>query len=131
MNEILKFRCWDNQLNEWIRPNSIVISLDGEVIHYDKFGRKHLDYVIQQYSGMVDKNGREIFEGDIVRGHHLRQVEVVVRRGCGFGIMENVDDHRTFGKFVCFDDDFQNSQSWEIVGNIFENSDLLIPTRYE
>jgi hypothetical protein len=75
---------------------------------------------IMQYTGLLDKNGREIYEGDIVRG--ARDGET--------GICPVVWSPRE-GGFIPFCSDnyplFDAHTDLEVIGNIYQNPELLEP----
>ena len=78
---------------------------------------------LMQYTGVKDKNGVEIYEGDIIRGHTGRyQVDCVVRwsmGNCGF-IAEPTIMERTY---LCLNPG--STKSYEVIGNIYENPELV------
>jgi uncharacterized phage protein (TIGR01671 family) len=125
MQRQLKFRAWDTLAKQFIYPDRgyqghFILTLNGQFQNLQN-GSGGDEYVVQQWTGLKDSKGKEIYDGDIVRGkffdteyRHLETInsEVVwAERYACFNI--GIEEWRYSGEPVT------------IIGNIFENSELL------
>jgi uncharacterized phage protein (TIGR01671 family) len=87
------------------------------------------EVVLMQSTGLYDKNGKEIFEGDIIKGSFIEdnyyeiplKGEVIFKNG-GFGI----DQYGFLKGFLCILENERYSKlEIEIVGNIYENPEFV------
>ena len=130
MNNRFKFRVWDKLAERMIYPHNdnqqhFIIDLNGR-FHNLQNGSGGDDYVIQQYTGLTDNNDDPIYEGDILKNHYDVGNNIIgqvlyesdhggyifqwKRKGRG-------QDYKNLNCDVAFES--------VIVGNIFENSELL------
>ncbi|MEC1878356.1 YopX family protein [Bacillus subtilis] len=125
MREI-KFRAWNKE-------NSIMVyeDEDNSSAYWDGVCLSDIEminarlkysstYIWMQYTGLKDKNGREIYEGDIVIDGHKNSAEVVFDDGC-FCVIGYLGDLRTHP----LRDSLFCGERFEVIGNIYEDPQLL------
>jgi len=132
-NRKIKFRVWDSdqQIMDYPEdtPKYVLTGL-GELRRYnDIVDNKH--YIIQQLTGMVDRNGKKIYEGDIVE--YIEGVELGDKSKyvC---VVKYDEEIMCFGYAKNPNGDCLN-YPWEgivsaptVIGNVFENEELLNET---
>lgn len=135
MREI-KFRVWSFEQKEWVEKQSSVIKFSCELNEVFETQR----YEFQQFTGLLDKNNREIYEGDIIQtlyenGEPYFKAAIQYNLKCmGYSFhIPNKPALRCDCHF--FDRELEkpwhgrsgnvDNQRFEIIGNIFESPELL------
>ena len=131
MKREIKFRVWDCNKNSFLKSidNNGLLFYPGEVIEdavefgylWDLEYFQNKDFDIQQYTGLMDRNGIEIYEGDIVKlvdlNYKVFWDEWKWNASCPY---YHPHHYPQFG-----DRFFSNARCSEVIGNIYENGDLL------
>jgi len=142
MQRQLKFRAWDKPAKQFTYPDKgyqghYVLTLNGQFQNFQN-GSGGDEYVVQQFTGLYDKNKKPIYEGDIVNVQRS-----FTRPDVKDGKIEykTIDGGLEIGQVVWWEmkaafliaykgyddmDDFRYlSYSYEVIGNIFESKELL------
>lgn len=129
MTREIKFRAWDGRMLPWGSAGMSEILKDWARNESEKDGRVlniwsgiHL----MQYTGLKDKNGKEIYQGDILRFNDSgytkfgfgEAIGEVVWVGCSFEVSMHTPKDDNFWDLEC-------NENWEVIGNIYENPELL------
>lgn len=123
MREI-KFRAWDNVQEVMLSVENI--DFRNDLITFNEDDNSLTDtfemITLMQYTGMKDKNGKEIYEGDIV-GSLCMRAEVIFEDGSfRFKWLDKITKRvRKYNEPM-----FKNTNIvFEVIGNIYENKELL------
>lgn len=127
MVDLLRFRAWDKEFKEMVQVDALV--LDEQVIkatYNNGNGVKDdlKNYVLMQSTGLTDKNGKEIFEGDILSietDEENVKVEVSWDSKHALFVFESKKYNEKEALGELFED---NSYPFKIIGNRYEHPEL-------
>ena len=117
MQRKIKFRAWDKQ-NKSMEEVELLGDAVLRIKHAEWEDRE--DFEVMQYTGLKDKNGKEIYEGDILNyDNGIGVMGTVIWYGDGFAM-------KVLGAGMASNKTLYNSlEDIEVIGNIHENLELL------
>lgn len=123
MREI-KFRIWDKLCEKYTYPDKgyqghFILDLNGRFYNLQN-GSGGDDYVVQQYTELNDKNGKSIYEGDVLKllDNKCNNPVGEVYFGSGAFHVRGVD-------CLWYGAKHGECEDYEIIGNIFETPELM------
>lgn len=105
-NRIIKFRAWDNH--------------DKRIIYFSLATLpSYIGWELQQFTGLTDKNGKEIWEGDIIE-----VIDYPNGRDRKYRLKRKIIEWKECHIFTGFNITNVLSEKVEVIGNVWENGDL-------
>ena len=110
----IKFRFWDEKYNCWV---------NDPIFIYPSLEMVKQGIVIQQYTGLTDSDGKEIYEGDLINFAYTPKTTFT-------GHVRWFNDRGSFGvtvdnAFVIMEELLDYWSSVKVIGNIFEQKSAL------
>ena len=126
MTREIKFRAWDKRNKQMLTVAQFVFDTRGEAYlekspiiardkDYNHYSGDFESMEIMQFTGLKDKNGKEIYEGDIVKFRNPVYAEIIYLKGCFFAGNEFLGDRPLYNIKI----------PYEVIGNIYENPELF------
>jgi uncharacterized phage protein (TIGR01671 family) len=137
MQDRFRFRAWDTHNNKYIYDAEMTyddIGVRAECFGYMVDDYYNYEYIVEQCTGLKDKNGKLIYEGDIVKeisfdedsglGREFEETSVICFGGGDYPCSFTMKSERFYRGFALLNYGI-NRLELEVIGNIHENPELL------
>lgn len=138
----IRFRAWNKKYDFMMQSVMVAAYGSGRRCKYDSEWWEEADIEIMQYIEMKDKDGADIYEGDIIEfddvgeegyeykeGFDFRNRAVIVWSNGRFELNRLMSDNSEVLDFMnnCHEDFWNALKDCKVIGNIYENQGLLNP----
>jgi uncharacterized phage protein (TIGR01671 family) len=124
MKREIKFRAWNKTKKQMVETYAY---FDKQGILHGVFTYPGSHYIPLQYTGLKDMNGKEIYEGDVLTVTSKSDYKYITTIGLGW---TDDDEYGWYwlsnqGTKNIIRDIYMVAERYEVIGNIYENPDLL------
>ena len=144
MSKNIKYRAWDSEDKKFLnndkyvigrfRENTIAFTIyidNKTILGYPSIEREK-DIILMQFTGLTDRNGVDVFEGDIIKytdDDSMNYNRLCVIEWHKYGIYclvkRFLKERDGFGSYQF--NYLNNADEIEVIGNIYQNKEFLIP----
>lgn len=128
-----KFKIWDKTRNKMLTSNcgAFLLTQEGNAVFHQNGDNplealiEQIDYEVLMYTGLKDKNGKEIYEGDILQFYN--DEDYMIKSGYAKVVFEDgafCCKHFKYGTEYLANMDMSDMDI-TVIGNIYENPELL------
>lgn len=118
MSREIKFRAWDAIKKEMVQMPIIQKVVAPRVYYYASVPSRQAEPKLMQYTGLKDKSGVEIYEGDILELKPYAPMEVKFGDGAFFVTPNPYWDVKISSEYL-------RKAGLEVIGNIYQNPELI------
>lgn len=120
---IRRYRAWDTVKKSMSEVQAIVYTEEKVYPVYFKVVRRYVPFseaILMQSTGLLDKNGQEIFEGDVVVVLDSRYTVFYDDKTASFRLQPH--DKRWNTDYMS---NYAHDDSFEVIGNVYQNPELV------
>lgn len=116
----IKFRAWDKECKTMVHPKGLLF--DGRIVNFScGMIEPYEGYKLMQWTGLLDINGKEIYEGDLLQHPNGTIAEIQYSNDLAAFVAVYVQNGNTEVDYL----DKEIVSKCKIAGNIYENPELL------